>query len=138
MIQFKRLSPEAIIPRRGTSGAAGFDIYAAGNAKVQAGDYISIPTKIAVRVPDGYVGLIKPRSGLAVRHGIDTMAGVIDSDYTGEIKVILTKHSHGELRINEGDRIAQLVITKIETEWEEVDELEGTDRGEKGFGSTGV
>ncbi len=142
MIKFKKLAVDAIVPARQTSGAAGFDIHAYlgdfESTAVSAGDYVVIDTKIAVAIPAGYVGLIQPRSGWAVKNGIDKMAGVIDSDYRGEIKVILTKHSAGDFSINHGDRIAQLVVVPAMLDNCTVDELDETDRGAGGFGSTGA
>ena len=140
MIKFKKLSDEAIIPQRQTKGAAGFDIYACikdDSIFVHGGSYAVIDTKIAVEIPPGWVGLIQPRSGWAVNNGVDKMAGTIDSDYRGEIKVILTKHDGGFFTVNDGDRIAQLVVVPFMGESEEVSELSDTDRGEGGFGSTG-
>ena len=142
MIKFKQLAIDAIVPQRQTAGAAGFDIHAYlgdfESTAVSAGDYIVIDTKIAVAIPAGYVGFIEPRSGWAVKNGIDKMAGVIDSDYRGEIKVILTKHSAGEFTINHGDRIAQLVVLPFMSDSCTVEDLDSTDRGEGGFGSTGA
>ena len=140
MIQFKKLEPSAIIPRRQTDGAAGFDIHADINepVTVTGGSYTVVDTNIAIAIPIGHVGLIKPRSGWAVKNGIDTMAGVIDSDYRGEIKVILTKHDGGVFFVNPGDRIAQLVVVPICIGSAEVSVLGGTERGNSGFGSTGV
>lgn len=139
MIQFKKLEESAIIPARQTEGAAGFDIYAdiAEPVEISGGTYAVIDTKIGVAIPDGYVGLIKPRSGWAVKNGIDTMAGVIDSDYRGEIKVILTKHDTGVFVVNQYDRIAQLVVVPVVLNSVEVTVLGGTIRGIGGFGSTG-
>ena len=123
MIKFKRLTDTAVTPARKTEGAAGFDIYSDQDlARVHFGQVASISTGIAVAIPDGFVGLIKPRSGLAVSRGVDTMAGVIDSDYRGE----------------RGERIAQLVVVPVMLDATEVDELDYTLRGSEGFGSTGV
>lgn len=139
MIQFKRLEESAIIPQRQTKGAAGFDIYAdiKESIEVAGGTYVVIDTNIGVAIPSGYVGLIKPRSGWAVKNGIDTMAGVIDSDYRGEIKVILTKHDCGAFFVNPEDRIAQLVVVPVMLDSVEVTVLGDTQRGNNGFGSTG-
>ncbi len=97
-----------------------------------------VSTGIRLALPDGYVGLIWPRSGMAVKHGIDSGAGVIDSQYRGEVKVLLFNHSDGEHFIKKGDRIAQLLVQKIETvEFLPVDNLDSTERASSGFGSTG-
>lgn len=140
MIQFKKLTETAIVPMRQTEGAAGFDIHADIPASIvfNGGEYAVINTGIAAAIPRGWVGIIKPRSGWAVKNGIDTMAGVIDSDYRGEIKVILTKHNTGQFCVNDGDRIAQLVVVPCMIESVEVIALGDTDRGIAGFGSTGV
>ena len=140
MIQFKKLEADAIIPKRQTEGAAGFDIHANIEAPIElrGGDYVIIDTGIAVGIPAGYVGLIKPRSGWAAKNGVDTMAGVIDSDYRGPMRVILTKHDCGSFWINPGDRIAQLVVVPYMSECVEVEVLGDTERGVNGFGSTGA
>lgn len=143
MIKFKKLKQDAEAPVRATNGAAGFDIHAYleqndGYVCVKGGNYEVIDTAISVAIPDGYVGLILPRSGWAVKNGIDKMAGVIDSDYRGEIKVILTKHDDGVFIVNHGDRIAQLVVVPFVGESEVVEDLDDTKRGANGFGSTGV
>lgn len=140
MIQFMKLEPSATIPQRQTEGAAGFDIYAdiKNPVAVKGGSYAAVDTNIAVAIPTGHVGLIKPRSGWAIKNGIDTMAGVIDSDFRGGIKVIITKHDSGEFWINSGDRIAQLIVVPICVGSAEVTVLGGTVRGSNGFGSTGA
>ena len=140
MIQFKKLSSAAIIPKRHSEGAAGFDIHACLKepVEVRMGEHVIIDTDIAVAIPINCVGLIKPRSGWAVKNGIDTMAGVIDSDFRGGIKVILTKHSEGSFWVNPDDRIAQLVVLPYVSASEQVDELQSTLRGNNGFGSTGA
>lgn len=142
-IKFKKVKPNAIVPRYATSGAAGMDLCACLDHPViiGRGDRMLIFTGLAVELPSAeYVALVYPRSGLASKHGI-TLAncvGVIDSDYRGEIGVCL--YNTGEpYTINPGDRIAQLVITPIvQPEIEEVDELSDTIRGMGGFGSTGI
>ena len=140
MIKFKKLDTAAIIPQRQTDGAAGFDLYAMIDEPIilKQGDYVTVKTGIAAAIPAGWVGLVQARSGWAVKNGIIKMAGVIDSDYRGEIAVILTKAGAGEFYINAGDRIAQLVVTPYMGESEEVYSLDDTDRGANGFGSTGA
>ena len=139
MIKFKKLDDTAVIPQRKTAGAAGFDIYATSSGLVRQGYTTVIDTGIAAAIPPGYVGLIQPRSGLAFSHGVDTMAGTIDSDYRGEIKVELTTFDKfSALTVFPGDRIAQLVVVPFIGDAEEVDELDDTERGTNGFGSTGV
>lgn len=106
--------------------------------KVSYGESVVVPTGIAAAIPHGYVGLVKPRSGWAVKFGIDTMAGVIDADFRGEINVILTKQTPGTFDLVHGDRIAQLVVVPVMLESVEVITLGDTKRGSGGFGSTGV
>jgi dUTP pyrophosphatase len=97
-----------------------------------------VATGLHVEIPAGHVGLVWPRSGLAVRHGIDTLAGVIDSDYRGEVRVVLVNHGDAEFRIEPGDRIGQLLLQKVErASFAKADSLPATFRGEGGFGSTG-
>jgi dUTP pyrophosphatase len=97
-----------------------------------------LDTGISLSLPENWWAELKPRSGLAARFGLDILAGVIDSDYTGEIKISLINLGGAEVEIKKGDRIAQLIIQRYESEWEEVFEIELTDRGNGGFGSTGV
>lgn len=131
------LDPAAIIPTRAHSGDAGLDIHALEGASVAPGGITTIRTGIAVGVPFGHVGLIWPRSGLAARHGIDTLAGVIDHGFTGEILVLLTTHSTVSRWVEAGERVAQLLVTPITyTQPQIVDALPGSARGTGGFGST--
>ena len=137
MIKTKRLTKTATIPTRGSEQAAGLDLYADGNFVVKAGTHAIIPTGVAVAIPDGYCGQVWPRSGVSVRYGVDVLAGVIDSDYTGEIKVVLQAGAH-DFEISQGDRIAQLLIVPVSMlECVEVGSLDDTGRGDCGFGSTG-
>ena len=139
----KRLDPRAKIPARATPGSAGMDLYALLDHPVTLppGSMTTIPTGIAIGLPDSnLVGLVYARSGLAVKHGIalSNGVGVIDSDYTGEIRVGLVNLSDTKFTINPGERIAQLVISPVlPLEPEEVKELTPTSRGAGGFGSTG-
>ena len=136
-LQVKRLTSSAILPTRGSDGAAGLDLYADGAADAYPGDVVSVSTGIAVAIPHGYVGLVWPRSGLAAKRGVQVLGGVIDSDYRGEVRVMLT--STAPIKINPGDRIAQLLIQPVGMcGVKEVSELPGTARGVDGFGSTGV
>ena len=138
MIYIRRLTAEAKIPARSTPGSAGFDLVATESVTLMPGSRELVKTGLAMVVPAGWVGLIWPRSGLAVRHGIDVMAGVIDSDYRGEISVLLINHGFHDFRINTGDRIAQILFQPASGEVVEVAELDDTERGAGGFGSTGV
>ncbi len=135
---FKKLHEHATLPTRGSTHAAGLDLYAAENAMVPAGKYITVGTGVAVAIPLGYYGRIAPRSGLAAKFGIDTLAGVIDCDYRGELKCVLANHDTKDFIINRGDRIAQFVIEAIIIPQPIfVETLPDTDRGAGGLGSTG-
>ncbi len=138
MIEFSKLSKDSLIPKRHTEGSAGFDLHALDPISIWPDEWQKIKTGISVKIPDGHVGLIKPRSSLAVRHGLDVLAGVIDSDYRGELIVVLINHSSDRYDIGTGDRIAQLIITPVVTESVEVAWLDDTARGSNGFGSTGA
>jgi dUTP pyrophosphatase len=125
-------------PAYGSAEAAGADLRAAEDVTLRPGERTAIGTGIHVEIPVGHVGLVWPRSGLAVRHGLDTLAGVIDSDYRGEVRVVLVNHGQEAASLARGDRIAQLLIQKVErADFRIVDRLEETGRGEGGFGSTG-
>ena len=137
MIEFSKLSQEAKIPVRQTEGSAGFDLHATVHLSVWPEEWMQIKTGIAVKIPEGCVGIIKPRSSLAVKHGINVLAGVIDSDYRGELIVVLINHGDERFDVSAGDRIAQLLVTPIITESVEVARLDDTARGVNGFGSTG-
>jgi dUTP pyrophosphatase len=138
-MKVKRLTPDAIPPTRAHASDAGLDLYAGGDCYIEPGESRAVHTGIAIEIPEGYVGLIWPRSGLALKNGIDVLGGVIDSGYRGEIIVILVNHSRDNpFFIEYGDKIAQLLVQKVElVEVELVDTLESAERGERGFGSTG-
>lgn len=138
----KKLREGAMLPKRETIGSAGYDLccLCEESITVSPNERKLIPTGIAVEIPVGTVGLVYSRSGLSLKHGIHMAndVGVIDSDYRGELKVPVHNRSDVTYTVNNGDRIAQLVITPILTpEIEETDELSETVRGEGGFGSTG-
>jgi dUTP pyrophosphatase len=137
MIEFIKLNEEALTPRLATKGSAGFDLYCDGFYTIKPNVYCALNTGITVVIPDGYCGQIMPRSGLAVKYGIDTLAGLIDSDYRGEIKVALINHGTETVEFKKGDRIAQIVFQPILTDWKESKEFDDTERGAGGFGSTG-
>lgn len=141
-IHVKKLSPNAILPTYGSAEAAGADLYACLDAEVTVlpGETAWISTGIALEVPKGCAGLIYARSSLGVKRGLApaNKVGVIDSDYRGEIRVVLLNHSNQPQTVQPGERIAQLVITPVLTpEYILADELTDTDRGAGGFGSTG-
>lgn len=143
-LKFKKMRPNATIPQYQTEGAAGFDFHAAIDKSVIIKPHQPphpIPTGIAVEIPLGYELQIRPRSGLAYKHSVTMMNGVgtIDSDYRGEMQVLLINHGDSDFIVEPDMRIAQGVIAKYEKiSWEEVDELSETDRGVGGFGSTGL
>ncbi|CAG62158.1 uncharacterized protein GVI51_L09559 [Nakaseomyces glabratus] len=132
-------SEHGIAPTKGSVYAAGYDIYASADYVIPAMGQGMVPTDISFTVPEGTYGRIAPRSGLAVKHGIQTGAGVVDRDYTGEVKIILFNHSQKDFEIKRGDRVAQLILEKIvdDAEVVVVESLEDSQRGAGGFGSTG-
>lgn len=141
-VRIKKLSDKAIIPTFGSAGSAGGDLYSAEENQViiAPNQTVLIGTGLAVEIPDGYVGLVYARSGLATKSGLApaNKVGVIDSDYRGEIKVALHNHSNEIRTVSQGERIAQMVIAPyLKVEYEEVDDLSDTARGSGGFGSTG-
>jgi dUTP pyrophosphatase len=135
-----RLDPALPFPVAAHTGDAGVDLCARTDVTLAPGERSLVPTGIAVAIPDGYAGLVTPRSGLAVRHGIGVVnaPGVIDSGYRGEIQVILVNHGQEPVTLSRGDRIAQLVVVAHGApELTEVNTLPGSERGEGGFGSSG-
>lgn len=142
-VKFIKLDEKAIVPSYGSLSAAGADLYAFENQdKIEflPGETKLIHTGIALEIPEGLVGLIYARSGIATKRGLApaNKVGVIDSDYRGEIMVSLHNHSTKPQEISKGERIAQIVFTPyVKAEFQEVDKLSDTDRGEGGFGSTG-
>ena len=142
-IRVKRLDHGAGLPMPAyaTSGAAGMDICAAESLTLRAGKRHAVATGFAFAIPDGYEVQVRPRSGLALKHGITCLntPGTIDSDYRGEVKVILANLGEDDFMINKGDRIAQIVVAPVtHGHLVEVDDLDETARGAGGFGSTGV
>ena len=141
-VRFKKLSENAVVPSYGTAYSAGADLYSAMKEDVIIAPETTkfIKTGIAIEIPEGLVGLIYARSGMACKKGLAAnKVGVIDSDYRGEIIVALYNHSDSSVTVASGDRIAQLVLTPyIKADFEEADELDDTVRGDGGFGSTGT
>jgi len=137
MLKIKLLHPDAKVPTRANETDAGLDLYALEDCIVLQNQVAMVKTGVAMAIPTGYAGVIHPRSGLAIRHGVDRLAGLIDSDYRGELIAALTTVKRWQFEIKAGDRIAQLVIQKVEL-WNPVvvDELDETERGDNGFGST--
>ncbi|CAL5225468.1 g8289 [Coccomyxa viridis] len=138
-IRVKRLTPDAVLPKRGSAKAAGYDLASAQDTYVPARGKAVVKTGLSIAIPAETYARIAPRSGLAVKHFIDTGAGVVDEDYRGEVGVVLFNHSDVDFQVKKGDRIAQLILERIMTpEVEEVDDLDATVRGSGGYGSTGV
>ena len=126
------------VPSYSHPGDAGADLKASEQTKVPTRGKSLVPTGLRIALPEGHVGLVWPRSGLAVKHSIDCGAGVIDAKYRGEIQVLLFNHSDKDFIIEPGDRIAQLLIQKVESiNFLPVDDLDETERNKGGFGSTG-
>jgi dUTP pyrophosphatase len=133
-----KVSGAGELPVYGSAAAAGADLRAAEEVTLGPGERVAVATGLHVEIPAGHVGLVWPRSGLAVRHGLDTLAGVIDSDYRGEVRVVLVNHGAASVVLARGDRIAQLLVQRVERVlFRKVDSLEATGRGQGGFGSTG-
>jgi dUTP pyrophosphatase len=136
-----RLDPDLPLPRYAKGGDAGADIVSRIDITLAPGERALVPTGIAIALPDGYVALVHPRSGLAIKHGVTMVnaPGTVDAGYRGELQIILINHDKSEpVSFKRGDRIAQLVIQKVErAEFVEVQELPGSGRGTGGFGSTG-
>jgi len=142
-IAVRRLAKDLPLPAYATAGSAGLDLLAAveRDLVLPPGGFAAIPTGIAVALPEGYEAQVRPRSGLALRHGITILnaPGTVDSDYRGEIAAILVNHGNAEFTVSRGMKVAQLVIAQhIRAEWQETDTLDHTERASGGFGSTGM
>ncbi len=144
-IRITRLSDTADIPLPSytTAGSAGMDIYAAVEDElvIKSGETVLVPTGFSIELPIGHEAQIRPRSGLAIKNSVGLMnsPGTIDSDYRGEVKIIVSNFGKNDFVVKRGDRIAQMVIAKYErAEWIQVDQLSETERGNGGFGSTGT
>lgn len=140
-LRFSRLDPRARLPARAFAGDAGLDLCALDALTLAPGERASVPTGLAVEIPDGHAGLVLPRSGLAARHGISLVnaPGLIDAGYRGELRVLLLNTDRATpVELAAGERIAQLVLTPVVlAEPEEADELATSERGAGGFGSSG-
>jgi len=142
LIKIKKLKNEAIIPTRGSQQAAGYDLYACSEEDVTIAPHctVKVGTGISMAIPEGYFGAVYARSGLSARQGLRpaNCVGVVDSDYRGEIIVALHNDTDTEKTIDKNERIAQIVVTPyLSVEFEETKELDDTERGSGGFGSTG-
>ncbi len=140
-VLIRRLDQDLPLPRRAHPGDAGLDLYAAGDVELGPGQRATVGTGIAIALPDGYAAFVHPRSGLAASHGVTIVnaPGTVDAGYRGEIRVtLLNTDSAGPVRLRRGDRIAQLVVQRVErVALHEVAMLPGSSRGDGGFGSTG-
>jgi dUTP pyrophosphatase len=139
-VRVKRLFPDAQIPKAAKKGDVAFDLYSIIDHELRPGERFAVPTGIAVEIPPGYEGQVRPRSGLALKEGVTVLntPGTVDSGYRGEVKTIMVNHSDESFKVTKGMRISQLAIRPVpDVEFIEVEELSDTDRGEDGFGSTG-
>lgn len=137
-LSFKKLDPRAILPTRGSALAAGLDLYVIEELTIPPGERLLARTGLAVAIPEGYYGRVAPRSGLASKHGLNVLAGVIDADYRGEIGCLLYNAGDETIQLSAQSKICQLIIEKIITPdaaW--TDDISDTERGDGGFGSTG-
>ena len=137
-LKFQKLHQLAVLPSRGSAEACGLDLHCIEEITIKSGARETIRTGLAIAIPSGYYGRVAPRSGLALKFGLDVLAGVIDSDYRGEIICILINLGEQDFKVSIGDRVAQLIIEKIEIlkpEWDE--KLTHTERNSLGFGSSG-
>ena len=140
-VSFKRLIPEAVLPAYAHPGDAGMDLCSVESLVIPAGGRSLVRTGLKMALPAGYEAQVRPRSGLALKRGVTVLntPGTIDEGYRGEIGVVLANFGDEDFRVETGDRIAQMVIAPVtRAEISETDELDATDRGEGGFGSTGV
>lgn len=139
-VAVRRLRDEAVLPVQAYPGDAGLDLVACEGARLSSGQRVVVPTGIAVEIPEGYAGLVLPRSGLAARHGITVVnsPGLVDSGYRGEIRIVLLNTDpNAEFVVEPGMRIAQLVVAPVASvQLVEVDELATSERGARGFGSS--
>ncbi|MDR0664477.1 MAG: dUTP diphosphatase [Helicobacteraceae bacterium] len=141
IIRVRRLSPDALIPQYQSANAAGFDLHALEDTEIASGDRALVRTGLAIALPIGYELQVRPRSGLALKHGVTVLntPGTVDSDYRGELMIILFNADRQTFKINKGDRIAQAIIASVlRADFETTDELDETRRGAGGFGSTGI
>lgn len=141
LVKVKRLDPDAKLPTAAKPGDVAFDLCSVVDYDLEAGKRFAVPTGLAMEIPIGYEGQIRPRSGLAMKKGITTLntPGTIDSGYRGEVKVILINHGDESFLIEKGMRIAQLAIRQVPSvSFVEAEELDDSQRGADGFGSTGL
>lgn len=138
MFRVTKLSEDAVVPTRSNPGDAGYDLFANQDVQIYPQHLVMVPTGIAISIPPDCYGRVAPRSGLAWKHQLDVFAGVVDSSYRGEIKVLLKNHGSQIVTLAKGDRVAQLIFERIYTpELVEVQTLDESERGAGGFGSSG-
>lgn len=138
VLKVKKIDAGAKLPTRATMGDAGLDLYSVEEIAIQPGDRLVVKTGVAMEIPFGYAGLVWDKSGLAAKKGLKTMGGVIDAGYRGEIQVVLANLGNEPHTIAVGDKIAQLLIQKVDLpEVSEAAELSDSERGDGGFGSSG-
>ena len=137
-VKVKRIHPAAKLPARGTNWSAGADLCCLEAFTLGPGERKSVPTGLIVEIPPGWYGRVAPRSGLAARHGVDTLAGVVDPDFRGELMALIVNTGEAPVSFDAGARIAQLIIERAAVcDYVWADELSATERGDGGFGSTG-
>lgn len=140
LVKFMRRSQDAVLPAYKTPGSAGADLYSVEDIEIPAGQVKMVDLGFSVAIPEGYEIQVRPRSGLAAEHRVTVLntPGTVDSDYRGPMKVILANFGEGTFYISRGDRIAQMVLSRVDqATFDVVEELDATERGEGGFGSTG-
>lgn len=140
-IYFKTISPTAHVPTKAHEDDAGFDMYASESVLLRAHEFAAVPTGICIQLPPGTEAQVRPRSGLAMKNGVTVLnsPGTVDAGYRGELRVILINHSSVDFQITPGMRIAQMIIAPVyPARFLESDELDSSDRGSNGFGSSGV
>jgi len=138
LLNFQKLDPRATLPTRGSVHAAGLDLYSLEDVSIPPKERVLVPTGLAVAIPEGHYGRVAPRSGLALKYGLDVLSGVIDADYRGEIRCILYNTGDEIIQLPARSKICQLIIERIvtpEAVWS--DQISETERGGGGFGSTG-
>jgi dUTP pyrophosphatase len=137
-IKIERLEKDLPLPSYAYAGDAAFDLFAAVETKLQPQEFVAIPTGLKMEIPDGYVGLIWDKSGIAIKKGLKTLGGVVDSGYRGELRIGIINLSKEVYLFSKGDRIAQMIIQKKEeVDIEEVESVSDSHRGDRGFGSSG-
>ena len=140
-VNIKKLDPDAILPEKSTGLSAGFDVHSIQNAEIPPHQRLKLGTGLAIAIPKGYHIEIRPRSGLALHHGITVLntPGTVDADYRGELQIVLINHGDETYKIQKGDRIAQILLMQhTEIIWNTVDELDETPRGTNGWGHSGI